>query len=106
MCVATGVDSGESRLKDAINEAMRDWVTNIRDTHYLVGSAIGPHPFPTIVRDFQSCIGKETREQMLALTGKLPDAVVACVGGRSQSLEITRTTLYYNLVCYNPTNPP
>jgi len=80
------VDAGESRLKDAINEAMRDWVTNIRTTHYLVGSAIGPHPFPTIVRDFQSVIGKETRAQMLKLTGKLPDAVVACVGGGSNAI--------------------
>jgi len=81
-----GVESGTRTLKDAINEAMRDWVTNIRDTHYLVGSAIGPHPFPTIVRDFQSVIGKETRRQMLELTGKLPDAVVACVGGGSNAI--------------------
>lgn len=81
-----GVESGTRTLKDAINEAMRDWVTNIRDTHYLVGSAIGPHPFPTIVRDFQSVIGKETRQQMLDLTGKLPDAVVACVGGGSNAI--------------------
>jgi tryptophan synthase len=81
-----GVESGERRLKDAINEAMRDWVTNIRNTHYLVGSAIGPHPFPIIVRDFQSVIGRETRAQMLELTGKLPDAVVACVGGGSNAI--------------------
>lgn len=81
-----GVESGTRTLKDAINEAMRDWVTNIRTTHYLVGSAIGPHPFPTIVRDFQSIIGKETRKQMLELTGKLPDAVVACVGGGSNAI--------------------
>lgn len=81
-----GVESGTRTLKDAINEAMRDWVTNIRDTHYLVGSAIGPHPFPTIVRDFQSVIGKETKKQMLELTGKLPDAVMACVGGGSNAI--------------------
>jgi len=80
------VESGSKTLKDAINEAMRDWVTNIRTTHYLVGSAIGPHPFPTIVRDFQSVIGVETRQQMLALTGRLPDAVVACVGGGSNAI--------------------
>ncbi|KAI9139847.1 tryptophan synthase beta subunit-like PLP-dependent enzyme [Paraphysoderma sedebokerense] len=80
------VDSGSRTLKDAINEAMRDWVTNVRTTHYLVGSAIGPHPFPTIVKEFQSVIGKETKEQMLKLAGKLPDAVVACVGGGSNSI--------------------
>ncbi len=80
------VDSGSRTLKDAINEAMRDWVTNIRDTHYLVGSAIGPHPFPTIVRDFQSVIGRESRQQMLDVAGKLPDAVVACVGGGSNAI--------------------
>eukprot|EP00128_Syssomonas_multiformis_P018561 Colp12_sorted_trinity150504_noHs@22677 len=80
------VDSGSRTLKDAINEAMRDWVTNIRTTHYLVGSAIGPHPFPTIVRDFQSVIGKETKEQALTHIGKLPDAVLACVGGGSNAI--------------------
>ncbi|KAL2918476.1 anthranilate synthase / indole-3-glycerol phosphate synthase [Polyrhizophydium stewartii] len=80
------VESGSKTLKDAINEAMRDWVTNVQTTHYLIGSAIGPHPFPTIVREFQSVIGRETREQMLALTGKLPDAVVACVGGGSNAI--------------------
>ena len=80
------VNSGSRTLKDAINEAMRDWVTNIRTTHYLIGSAIGPHPFPTIVRDFQSVIGEETREQMLLKAGKLPDAVVACVGGGSNAI--------------------
>jgi tryptophan synthase len=80
------VHSGSRTLKDAINEAMRDWVTNIRTTHYLVGSAIGPHPFPTIVRDFQSVIGKEARAQMLQKAGKLPDAVLACVGGGSNSI--------------------
>jgi len=80
------VESGSKTLKDAINEAMRDWVTYIKTTHYLVGSAIGPHPFPTIVRDFQSVIGKETRTQMLQKAGKLPDAVIACVGGGSNSI--------------------
>lgn len=81
------VQSGDKTLKDAINEAMRDWVTNVRDTHYLIGSAIGPHPFPTIVRDFQSVIGIEAREQFLEKNnGKLPDAVVACVGGGSNAI--------------------
>eukprot|EP00466_Bigelowiella_natans_P018523 jgi/Bigna1/55941/estExt_Genewise1Plus.C_760025 len=81
------VESGSRTLKDAINEAMRDWVvTNIRTTHYLVGSAIGPYPFPTIVRDFQSIIGRESRAQMLEKAGKLPDAVIACVGGGSNAI--------------------
>ncbi|TPX62933.1 tryptophan synthase [Powellomyces hirtus] len=80
------VESGSRTLKDAINEAMRDWVTNVKTTHYLIGSAIGPHPFPTIVRDFQSIIGRETRAEMLEKTGKLPDAVVACVGGGSNAI--------------------
>lgn len=80
------VESGSKTLKDAINEAMRDWVTNVRDTHYLIGSAIGPHPFPTIVRDFQSVIGKEARQQMLERTNTLPDVVVACVGGGSNAI--------------------
>jgi tryptophan synthase beta subunit len=80
------VSTGSATLKDAINEAMRDWVTNVRDTHYIIGSAIGPHPFPTIVRDFQSVIGKEARAQMLAQHGSLPDAIVACVGGGSNAI--------------------
>jgi tryptophan synthase beta subunit len=80
------VTSGSRTLKDAINEAMRDWVTNVRTTHYVVGSAIGPHPFPAIVRDFQSIIGREARAQILERAGKLPDAVVACVGGGSNSI--------------------
>ncbi|KAG9299718.1 hypothetical protein G9A89_013078 [Geosiphon pyriformis] len=80
------VDSGSKTLKDAINEAMRDWVTNVATTHYLVGSAIGPHPFPKIVREFQSIIGKEAREQMLKKAGKLPDVIIACVGGGSNSI--------------------
>jgi len=80
------VTSGSRTLKDAINEAMRDWVTNVRTTHYIVGSAIGPHPFPTIVRDFQSIIGREARAAMLERVGRLPDAVVACVGGGSNCI--------------------
>lgn len=80
------VQDGQRTLKDAINEAMRDWVTNVRNTHYLIGSAVGPHPFPTIVRDFQSVMGREMREQMLDIAGKLPDAVVACVGGGSNAI--------------------
>lgn len=80
------VDSGSRTLKDAINEAMRDWVTNVRTTHYLIGSAIGPHPFPTIVRDFQSVIGREARQQMLEQAGKLPDVAIACVGGGSNAI--------------------
>ncbi|KAJ1827617.1 hypothetical protein LPJ56_001578 [Coemansia sp. RSA 2599] len=78
--------TGSRTLKDAVNEAMRDWVTNVETTHYLVGSAIGCHPFPTMVRDFQCVIGNETKEQMRTLTGRLPDAVVACVGGGSNSI--------------------
>lgn len=80
------VESGSKTLKDAINEAMRDWVTNVRTTHYLIGSAIGPYPFPTIVRDFQSVIGNEARAQMLEKAGRLPDVVVACVGGGSNAI--------------------
>jgi tryptophan synthase len=80
------VDSGSKTLKDAINEAMRDWVTNVRTTHYIIGSAIGPHPFPTIVRDFQSVIGREARAQMLEQAGKLPAVAIACVGGGSNAI--------------------
>jgi tryptophan synthase beta subunit len=80
------VDSGSKTLKDAINEALRDWVTNVTTTHYLIGSAIGAHPFPTIVRDFQSVIGKEAREQMLDQAGRLPDLAIACVGGGSNAI--------------------
>ena len=80
------VQDGQRTLKDAINEAMRDWVTNVRDTHYLIGSAVGPHPFPTVVRDFQSVMGREMRAQMLEKADKLPDAVVACVGGGSNAI--------------------
>ena len=81
-----GVDTGTRTLKDAVNEAIRDWVTNVRSTYYLLGSAIGPHPYPTMVRDFQSVIGREAREQSLSLLGKLPDLVVACVGGGSNAI--------------------
>jgi tryptophan synthase beta chain len=80
------VTGGSRTLKDAINEAIRDWVTNVADTHYLIGSAVGPHPYPTIVRDFQACIGREAREQILAAEGRLPDYVVACVGGGSNAI--------------------
>ena len=80
------VKSGSKTLKDACNEAFRDWVTNIRDTYYLLGSVVGPHPYPMIVRDFQVVIGKESRTQILAKEGKLPDYLVACVGGGSNSI--------------------
>lgn len=82
------VSSGSKTLKDAINEAIRDWVTNVRDTYYLLGSAVGPHPYPVMVRDFQSIIGKETKEQILAKCGRLPDYIVACVGGGSNAIGI------------------
>jgi len=80
------VDAGSRTLKDAINEAIRDWVTHVRDTHYLLGSALGPHPYPRIVRDFQRVIGDEAREQILAAEGRLPDVLVACVGGGSNAI--------------------
>jgi tryptophan synthase beta chain len=80
------VDAGSRTLKDAVNEAIRDWVTNVRDTYYLLGSAIGPHPYPTIVRELQSVIGREARAQYLERTGRLPDVVVACVGGGSNAI--------------------
>jgi tryptophan synthase beta chain len=81
-----GVDSGTRTLKDAINEAMRDWVTHVRTTHYLLGSALGAHPYPTMVRDFQAVIGDETRMQILGQAGALPDLLVACVGGGSNAI--------------------
>jgi len=81
-----GVDSGSRTLKDAINEALRDWVTNVETTYYLLGSALGPHPYPLMVRDFQSIIGKETREQILEKEDRLPDTMIACVGGGSNSI--------------------
>jgi tryptophan synthase beta chain len=80
--------SGTRTLKDAINEAIRDWVTNVRNTYYLLGSAVGPHPYPIMVRDFQSIIGKETREQILAKYNRLPDYIIACVGGGSNAIGI------------------
>jgi tryptophan synthase beta chain len=80
------VSTGQATLKDAINEAMRDWVTNVETTHYVIGSVVGPHPFPMMVRDFQRVIGVEARAQCLSLLGRLPDAVVACVGGGSNSM--------------------
>jgi tryptophan synthase beta chain len=82
------VNSGTRTLKDAINEAIRDWVTNVRNTYYLLGSCVGPHPYPTIVRDFQSVIGRECRSQILEAEGTLPDYVVACVGGGSNAIGI------------------
>ena len=83
-----GVDAGSRTLKDAINEAMRDWVANVTDTYYLLGSALGPHPYPLMVREFQSVIGREARAQMIEQAGRLPDVVVACVGGGSNAIGI------------------
>jgi len=83
-----GVDAGSRTLKDAINEAMRDWVTNVGDTYYLLGSVLGPHPYPLMVREFQSIIGREARAQIVELAGRLPDAIVACVGGGSNAMGI------------------
>jgi tryptophan synthase beta chain len=80
------VDSGSRTLKDAINESLRDWVTRVRDTHYVLGSVLGPHPFPRMVRDFHRVIGLEAREQVLAAAGRLPDLLVACVGGGSNAI--------------------
>jgi tryptophan synthase beta chain len=84
----TGVDSGSRTLKDAINEAMRDWVARPADTHYLLGSALGPHPYPLMVREFQSVIGREAKRQILQQAGRLPDAIIACVGGGSNAIGI------------------
>jgi tryptophan synthase beta chain len=83
-----GVDSGSRTLKDAINEALRDWVTNVDTTYYLLGSALGPHPYPLMVRDFQSIIGREAREQILEKEDRLPDVLVACVGGGSNAIGV------------------
>ena len=80
------VTSGAGTLKDAMNEALRDWVTNVKDTYYIIGTAAGPHPYPEMVRDFQAIIGNETREQMLAREGRLPDTLVACIGGGSNAI--------------------
>jgi tryptophan synthase beta chain len=82
------VSSGSRTLKDAINEAIRDWVTNVKNTYYLLGSVVGPHPYPVMVRDFQSVIGRETKEQILAKCHRLPDYIVACVGGGSNAMGI------------------
>jgi len=87
------VTSGTMTLKDAVNETMREWTTRVHDTHYVLGSVMGPHPFPMIVRDFQSVISKEAKEQILKLEGKLPDAVVACVGGGSNAMG-----MFYNFI--------
>lgn len=81
-----GVDAGSRTLKDAINEALRDWVTNVETTYYLLGSALGPHPYPAMVRDFQAVIGREARQQILAVEGRLPDLLIACVGGGSNAI--------------------
>jgi tryptophan synthase beta chain len=80
------VNAGTRTLKDSINEALRDWVTNVHDTYYLLGSALGPHPYPLMVREFQSVIGREAREQILSASGKLPRALIACVGGGSNAI--------------------
>jgi tryptophan synthase beta chain len=80
------VQSGARTLKDAMNEALRDWVTNVADTFYCIGTAAGPHPYPAMVRDFQSVIGNETREQMMAAEGRLPDSLIACIGGGSNAI--------------------
>ncbi len=82
----TGVDAGSRTLKDAISEAMRDWTTNVRTTHYVLGSVLGAHPYPMMIRDFQSVIGREARKQILALEGRLPDCLIACVGGGSNAM--------------------
>lgn len=82
------VESGSRTLKDAINEALRDWVASFENTHYLIGSVVGPHPYPTIVRDFQSVIGKETKRQLIEIEGNLPDCIIACVGGGSNAIGI------------------
>jgi tryptophan synthase beta chain len=84
------VESGSKTLKDAINEALRDWVTNVEDTHYVIGSVVGPHPYPELVAQLQTVIGREAREQVLELTGQLPDRVVACVGGGSNAIGLFR----------------
>src|SRR5204863_568609 len=82
------VKSGSRTLRDAINEAMRDWMATVENTHYIIGSVVGPHPFPMMVRDFQSVIGRETRQQCMQIEGRLPDKIVACVGGGSNAAGI------------------
>src|SRR5437763_113296 len=79
-------DPGFQTLKDAINEALRDWITNLKNTYYLIGSVVGPHPYPMMVRDFQSVIGQEIKQQILEISGNLPNAIVACVGGGSNAI--------------------
>jgi tryptophan synthase beta chain len=92
------VKSGNRTLKDAINETIRDWVSNVEDTYYMIGSVVGPHPYPMIVRDFQSVIGKEAKEQILSKEGRLPDYLVACVGGGSNSIGLFYPFLTENKV--------
>lgn len=92
------VTQGSKTLKDAINEAMRDWVTNVKTTHYLLGTVAGPHPFPTVVRDFHKIIGEESRDQIVKLIGRLPDAVLACVGGGSNAIGIFHAFIQDNEV--------
>ncbi|MBI1971982.1 MAG: tryptophan synthase subunit beta [Candidatus Aenigmarchaeota archaeon] len=82
------VNSGAKKLKDAINEALRDWITNVENTYYMIGSVVGPHPYPTMVKEFQKIIGEETKEQIMVCEGRLPDAIVACVGGGSNAIGI------------------
>lgn len=93
-----GVDAGSKSLKDAMNEALRDWVTNVYDTYYLIGTAAGPHPFPTMVRDFQSIIGREAKEQIMEVEGRLPDSLVACIGGGSNALGLFSPFLEHTAV--------
>lgn len=95
------VDSGTKTLKDAVNEAMREWVSRVDDTLYVLGSVMGPHPFPTIVRDFQSVISREAREQILEKEGRLPNEVVACVGGGSNAMG-----MFYNFIMIRKLNSP
>ncbi len=85
-CKVHPVKSGSKTLKDAINEAIRDWITNVENTYYLLGSAVGPHPYPVMVRDFQSVIGNEIKSQMKKINNKEPDVVIACVGGGSNAI--------------------
>ncbi len=94
----TPVTSGAGTLKDALNEALRDWVTNVHNTYYMIGTAAGMHPYPEMVRDFQSVIGKETREQILEMEGRLPDAVIACVGGGSNAIGMFYPFIDYDTV--------
>ncbi len=92
------VSSGSKTLKDATNEAIRDWIANVRDTHYIIGSVVGPHPYPMIVRDFQSIIGKETKEQILKVENRLPNYVLACVGGGSNAIGIFHEFIHHQEV--------